>query len=312
MPVSTWLHPVVAGIAGLLIGSFLNVVIARAPIMMYRNWLREALESLREVDTQNPSSLWSMVFGSHRRPPAELAHSAQQGWLAVQDLPRLNLAQPASHCPACGHGIRWYQNIPLLSYLALRGRCAGCHQPYGWRYPAVELLCGLLFAWCGWRWGLSASGALWALFCATLLVLSVIDWQHTLLPDDIVLPLLWLGLLGAACGWTGTPLVQAVWGAIAGYLSLWSIGTLYRLLRGVTGMGHGDFKLLAALGAWLGWPSLLPVILLSSIMGLCAGIVFWLLRRLRPGGYFPFGPFLAAASLLLLLSPPSWTRAILP
>lgn len=309
-----WLDAAVAALAGLLIGSFLNVVIARTPSIMYRSWLHEALDSLR---TANPpaqqTSLWALVFGHEHRPPDKLTHSAQDAWLALQDLPPLSLSRPRSHCRACNHGIRWYDNIPLLSYVLLRGRCRACQQSYGLRYPAIELLTAVLFAYCGWRWGLSLSGALWASFCATLIVLACIDWEQTLLPDHLVLPLLWLGLLGAASGGLSTSLQDAVWGAAAGYLILWSISKLYFLLRGVPGMGHGDFKLLAALGAWLGWQALLPVLLLSSITGLMAGCLFKLLHRLRPGGYFPFGPFLGLAGLLvLLMKPQAWMRAILP
>lgn len=310
---SPWLDAGLAGLAGLLIGSFLNVVIHRLPRMMSRAWLHEALDNLRDADAPADQSLWKAVFGPASRLPADLAQGAQKAFEQAEALPPLTLSRPRSACRACGHGIRWFENIPLLSYLALRGRCSACRAPYGLRYPAVELLTGVLFAYCGWRWGIGATGALWAAFCAALVALAFIDWDTTLLPDGIVLPLLWLGLLAAAAGLTGTGLADAVWGAAAGYLSLWSVTSVFRLVRGQQGMGHGDFKLLAALGAWLGWQALLPIVLASSIAGAAAGTALRLARRLRPGGYFPFGPFLAGAGLLaLLLGPHTLARAILP
>ncbi|MFT4191272.1 MAG: A24 family peptidase [Comamonas sp.] len=308
---SPWTDAALAGLVGLLIGSFLNVVIFRLPRMMYRAWLADALDSLRDAEAPAGQGLWPLVFGPARTPPPELARAAQAAHAQAEALPPLTLSRPRSACRGCGHAIRWYQNIPLLSYLALRGRCAACGAPYGLRYPAVELLTGLLFGYCGWRWGLGASGGLWATFCAALVALAFIDWDTTLLPDSIVLPLLWLGLLAAAAGLNGTHLADAVWGAAAGYLSLWIICTLFRLLTGRQGMGHGDFKLLAALGAWLGWQALLPVVLVSSLVGALAGIALKLGSGLRAGGYFPFGPFLAAAGLLAMLLGPGTVEDLL-
>ncbi|KAF1022368.1 MAG: Type 4 prepilin-like proteins leader peptide-processing enzyme [Paracidovorax wautersii] len=309
---SPWAAAALAGLIGLLIGSFLNVVIHRSPRMMYRAWLQDALENLREADAPLAQSLWKTVFGRGSTPPADLTTAAHKAYEQVQALPPLTLARPRSRCNDCERPIRWWENLPLLSYLALRGRCAGCGQPYGLRYPAVELLTGLLFAYCGWRWGLSATGALWAAFCALLVALAFIDWDTTLLPDDLVLPLLWLGLLASAAGLVELRLNDAVWGAIAGYLSLWTVGGLFQLVTGKQGMGHGDFKLLAALGAWLGWQALIPVVLLSSVIGAGGGIALKLGGGLRAGGYFPFGPFLAGAGLLVMMLGPHLANAILP
>ena len=169
----------------------------------------------------------------------------------------LSLSAPGSRCPACGHAIRWHENIPVLGWLKLGGKCSACKAPIAARYPLVELATGLLFAAAGWRFGATPTVLLWCGFIGMLIAMSGIDWDTTLLPDNLTLPLLWAGLIAAALGWT-VPLPAALWGAVAGYLSLWSIYRLFKLLTGKEGMGHGDFKLLAALGAWLGWQMLLP------------------------------------------------------
>ena len=215
-----WASAALAGIFGLLIGSFLNVVIHRLPKMLEQQWA------------------------------AEYAHYAAEGAEASEaQAPAISLSHPRSACPNCGHAIRWYQNIPVLSYLALRGRCAGCAKRISLRYPLVELITAALFAFCAWRWGVTPTGAVWCLFCAVIVALAAIDWDTTLLPDDLTLPLLWAGLLAAALQWTNVPLFSAVMGAAAGYLSLWSVYWGFKLATGKDGMGHGDFKLLAALGA---------------------------------------------------------------
>jgi leader peptidase (prepilin peptidase) / N-methyltransferase len=261
------------GLLGLLLGSFLNVVIHRLPKMMERQWAREC---------------------------AEL-----QGQEAVAEEPaRYNLLVPRSACPHCGHLIRWYENIPVVSYLALRGRCSQCGKGIGLRYPAVELATGALFAWAGWRWGLSATGLAWCGFAAAVLALACIDWDTTLLPDDITLPLLWAGLVASASGVLPLPLADALWGAVAGYLSLWLIYWAFKLLTGKEGMGYGDFKLFAAFGAWFGWQALVPIILMASVIGAIVGIGIKLVGRLREGGYVPFGPFLALGGLTAMVFGP--------
>lgn len=272
-----WLEMALAGLLGLLIGSFLNVVIHRLPKMMERQW---ALEYAHYAAEQSGNAL-----------PQE------------QTAP-FGLSHPRSACPHCQHAIRWYENIPVLSYLWLRGRCAGCKTRISLRYPLVELLTGALFALCAWRWGLSPTAGAWAVFCALLVALAGIDWDTTLLPDDLTYPLLWAGLLAAALQWTNVPLFAAVMGAVAGYLSLWSVYWAFKLATGKEGMGYGDFKLFAALGAWFGWQALVPIILMASVIGAIVGIAMKFSSGLREGGYIPFGPFLAGAGLVALLAGP--------
>jgi leader peptidase (prepilin peptidase)/N-methyltransferase len=269
------------GLLGLLVGSFINVVIHRLPRMMERRWAAECAEF---AVTSEPGA----APGTPATTPAE----------------PYNLMLPRSHCPQCGHSIRWYENIPVLSYLALRGACSHCMTPIGLRYPGVELFSALLFAWCGWRWGLTVEGLMWSAFAATLLALACIDWDTTLLPDDLTLPLLWAGLCMAALGLTGTVLADALWGAVAGYLSLWLLYWVFKLLTGKEGMGYGDFKLLAALGAWFGWQGLVPMILMASLTGAVVGLGIKALGQLRDGQYIPFGPFLALAGLTAMVFGP--------
>ncbi|MEQ1536368.1 MAG: A24 family peptidase, partial [Burkholderiaceae bacterium] len=198
-------------------------------------------------------------------------------------------------CPKCAHQIKWYENIPVLSYLFLRGKCSACKTAISLRYPMVELVTGALFFYCIWRWGLTPTGLAWCGFSATLLSLSMIDWDTTLLPDDMTLPLLWAGLLLAALKLTNVSLESAVWGAAAGYFSLWLIYWIFKLITGKEGMGFGDFKLFAALGAWYGWQALIPIILMASVIGAIVGIALKFSSKLREGGYIPFGPFLGLA-----------------
>jgi leader peptidase (prepilin peptidase)/N-methyltransferase len=267
-----WLETSLASVLGLLIGSFLNVVIYRLPKMLERQWAQECAE----------------LSGT----PLEAAEA-------------FNLMVPRSRCPHCGHAIRWYENVPVFSYLALGGRCSSCKAPIGIRYPVVEIATGALFGLCAWRWGASTTAATWAVFCAALLALALIDWDTTLLPDDLTLPLLWLGLIAAAMHWIPVNLNASLWGAVAGYLSLWSIYWAFKLATGKEGMGFGDFKLFAALGAWFGWQALIPMILLASVIGAVVGIAMKFSTGLREGGYVPFGPFLAGAGFAALLLGPA-------
>jgi leader peptidase (prepilin peptidase)/N-methyltransferase len=260
-----------ASVLGLLIGSFLNVVIHRMPKMLERQWAAECAS----LNGKTPE-------------PVE----------------PYNLTTPRSGCPHCGHQIRWFENIPLLSYVLLRGKCSSCGAPIGIRYPLIELTTGILFAWCAWRWGLGPQAGVWAVFCAMVLALAAIDWDTTLLPDDLTLPLLWLGLCASAMGWSGTALPHAVWGAVAGYMSLWTVYWGFKLTTGKEGMGFGDFKLFAALGAWFGWQALVPIILMASVIGAIVGIGMKIMSSLREGGYVPFGPFLALAGLTALVLTP--------
>ena len=274
---SVW--AVLFGLLGLLIGSFLNVVIYRLPKMMERQWAEECAE-----------------LSGATAAPSE----------------KFNLMVPRSRCGACGHAIRWYQNIPVLSYLFLRGKCSACKAPYSVRYPLIEATTGALFFLCAWRWGYSMTTLVWCGFSAALLTLAMIDWDTTLLPDDITLPLLWAGLLAAALQWNlGLGLADALWGAVGGYLSLWLVYWAFKLVTGKEGMGYGDFKLFAALGAWFGWTALVPIILMASVIGAVVGLAMKFSSGLREGGYVPFGPFLAGAGFTaLVFGPQSILRAI--
>ncbi|MFM2035305.1 MAG: hypothetical protein RL459_570, partial [Pseudomonadota bacterium] len=222
----------------------------------------------------------------------------------LEDGTVFNLMTPRSRCPSCGHQIRWFENLPVLSYVFLRGQCASCGVAISWRYPMVELATAGLFAYCGWRWGVTASAAAFCLLSAALLTAALIDWDTTLLPDDITLPLAWLGLMASSMGWTGTALTAALWGAVVGYLTLWLVFWGFKLLTGKDGMGYGDFKLLAALGAWFGWTALIPILLMSSVIGAIVGIALKFSSGLREGGYLPFGPFLAGAGLTVMIAGP--------
>ncbi len=267
------LWAVVSGLLGLLLGSFINVVVHRLPVMMQREWQSQCAELRGET-------------------PTELAP--------------YNLVLPRSACPACGHQIRWHENIPVLSWLLLRGKCSACAVAISARYPIVEAITGVLTAYAAWHFGFSwqAGGAfllLWA-----LIALTFIDLDTFYLPDNITLPLIWFGLLFNLTG-VFTSLDSAVIGAVAGYLALWSVYHLFRLLTGKEGMGFGDFKLLAALGAWLGWTLLPLIILLSSLIGAVIGvgmIVFAGHDRAKP---IPFGPYLALAGIVALF----WGKALL-
>ena len=272
MLVSPMVDAALAGVFGLLVGSFLNVVIYRLPQMMERQWAAECAEL-----TGKP---------------------ADQG-------PVVNLVTPRSRCRQCGHLIRWYENVPVLSYLFLRGRCSACATPIGLRYPAVELATGALFFFAVRHWGATPTALAWCGFAAAIVALALIDWDTTLLPDDITLPLLWAGLIVAALGWSGIPLPQALWGAVAGYVSLWLVYKAFKLLTGKEGMGYGDFKLFAALGAWFGWQALVPIILMASVIGAVVGIAMKFSSGLREGGYVPFGPFLAGAGLTAMVFGPA-------
>lgn len=270
-------EPLAFGLFGLLVGSFLNVVIHRLPIMLERQWAAEAANTAGAADPTTDTSA-SEPF---------------------------NLGVPRSRCPHCGHGIRWYENIPVISYLVLRGRCSSCEAGIGVRYPLMELVTGLTFAACAVRWGWSATAMAWCFFCSVVLALAAIDWDTTLLPDDLTLPLTWAGLCAAALGWTGLALDVSLWGAVAGYLSLWCVYWAFKLATGKEGMGYGDFKLFAALGAWMGWQALIPIILMASVIGAVIGIAMKFTSGLREGGYIPFGPFLALAGLSALVFGPT-------
>ncbi|GAB3286829.1 prepilin peptidase [Parahaliea aestuarii] len=264
----SWFLPFVLLLLGLVVGSFLNVVIYRLPLMMQAQWRRDCCELL-EVENAQPAA-------------------------------PLSLAAPNSHCPHCKAPVRPWQNIPVISYLLLKGRCASCKASISPRYPIVEAVTGIASLFLAIHFGPTWAmvGAVLLTWC--LIALTLIDFDHQLLPDDITLPLLWLGLLFNLFA-TYVPLQDAVIGAMAGYLSLWSVYWLFKLLTGKEGMGYGDFKLLAALGAFLGWQALPMVILLSSLVGAAVGITLMVVRRRGRDVPIPFGPYLAAAGWLALI-----------
>jgi leader peptidase (prepilin peptidase)/N-methyltransferase len=278
----------VAGCAllGLMIGSFLNVVIHRLPLMMERDWQTQCAEFAAA----------SAVPGA-AVPPAPT-------------FPPLSLLAPRSRCPHCSRPITALENIPVLSYLLLKGRCRGCGRAISLRYPLVEALTGLLFGFAAWQFGNSLATVAALVFIAALIALTFIDFDTQLLPDDITLPLIWAGLLFNMHN-TFSSLQPAVIGAVVGYLALWSVYWLFKLLTGKEGMGYGDFKLLAAIGAWLGWQLLPLVILLSSLVGALVGIVLIVLAKRGRNVPIPFGPYLAAAGLIALFWGDSINRSYL-
>lgn len=292
-PPAWWFSPGVLGVLGLLVGSFLNVVAHRLPRMMERQWWHDVGQQLADGES------WQRSFG--QAMPKAQAVVASELNARLASLAPLTLSKPASTCPSCGHAIRWYENIPVLSWLWLRGKCSACKAPISLRYPVLELLTALLFAGAAWRFGPQPTALLWCGVFAALVALTAIDWDTTLLPDSITLPLLWAGLVSAALGWT-VPLATSVAGAAVGYLALWSIYWLFKLTTGKEGMGYGDFKLLAALGAWLGWQAILPIVLMASVIGALVGIALKLSGGLREGRYVPFGPFLAGGGAVVILA----------
>ncbi len=262
----------------LLVGSFLNVVIHRLPIMMQREWTQQCAELASEDQPQ------------------------------LADLPeKYTLVVPRSACPSCGHNISAMQNIPVLSYLVLRGRCAGCKAPISKRYPLVEAFTAVAAGFVAWHFGFGAEALMGVVLTFALIALSAIDFDTQLLPDSIVLPMLWLGLIMSLFNpveGAHTLFIDprnAIIGAAAGYLSLWSVFHLFKLLTGKEGMGYGDFKLLAVLGAWLGYEKLPLIILLSAVVGACVGISLIVLRKQGRDVPIPFGPFLAAAGWIAML-----------
>ena len=279
----TW-SPTVAtlvfGVLGLLVGSFLNVVIYRLPKMLEAEWAANCAD----------------ITGQ----PAEAKEV-------------FNLVRPRSRCQSCQAPVRWHQNIPVLSYLALRGKCGQCKAPISVRYPIIELVTALFFAAVAAQHGLTPAGLAWAALACLLIAQFFIDFDTQLLPDDLNYLILWLGLIASAMHWTTVPLQSAVWGAVFGYLSLWTVYQVHHRLTGKQGMGHGDFKLLAALGAWFGAEYLVALILLSSVVGSVIGGTLLVVGRLANRDIpIPFGPFLAGAGMLALLAGPGRLESLIP
>ena len=289
------LTPPGLAVLGLCVGSFLNVVIHRLPQVMWRDWWRETAE----FQLADPMA-WTPAFGTTPHPRDSFASAVRSIEDALGRLTTLTLARPRSRCPSCGHTVRWYENLPIVGWLLLRGRCSACKAPISLRYPIVEAVTAALFAACGVAFGAQASTLLWCVVVALLIAMALIDLDTTLLPDSLTLPLIGLGLLGSLAGWTRVPLVESVSGMLAGYLVLWTVSTLYRLLRGVQGMAEGDFKMLAGLGALLGWKALPSVVLLSSAVGAAVGLALIAFRGHRREVPIPFGPYLAGGGLAAL------------
>jgi leader peptidase (prepilin peptidase) / N-methyltransferase len=264
---------------GLIVGSFLNVAILRLPRMMEAQWQRDCAELTGTPDTSGPADAFEA------RPP-------------------LSLIRPGSHCPACGHAIRPWENVPILSFLILRGRCSACRARISTRYPAVEALTGVLSLAVVWQLGLTWQALAALPLTWGLITLAFIDYDTQLLPDDIVLPLLWVGLI-LSLGPVFADPRSAIVGAAAGYLVLWSVFHLFRLLTGKEGMGFGDFKLLAMLGAWLGWQVLLQIVLVSALAGAVLGTLLIASGRHDRGTPMPFGPFLAMAGWIAMMWGPA-------
>ncbi|MGR8951045.1 MAG: prepilin peptidase [Gammaproteobacteria bacterium] len=273
--------PYLVFIIGLMVGSFLNVVIYRLPIMMYRDWRKECIEFLELAPEAVP-----VPQGTASMPLTE-------------EEP-FNLVLPLSRCSVCKTPIKPYQNVPVLSYLFLKGRCAHCGAHISWRYPAIELLTAILSALIAWHYGYSLQTLFALLLTWALIALSFIDIDHHLLPDSINLPVLWLGLLLSLFG-LFTDAHASIIGAAAGYASLWIVYQVFKLATGKEGMGFGDFKLLALFGAWLGWQSLPLIIILSSLTGAVFGIASIILAKRDHSAPIPFGPYLAIAGWIALI-----------
>ena len=265
------------GLLGLTVGSFLNVVIHRLPIMMEREWQAHCAE-IAEQDTA--------------------AQAAQQANNKSEET--FNLSTPRSRCPHCGHAITALENIPVISYLWLRGRCSGCGAKISARYPIIELITALLSVAVAWHFGFGWPALAALFFTWALIALTMIDFDHQLLPDSITLPFLWLGL-GLSLWQIFVDSPTAIIGAIAGYLSLWTVFWGFKIITGKEGMGYGDFKLLALLGAWMGWQMLPVIILLSSAVGAVVGITLIIVRGRDRNIPIPFGPYLATAGWIALL-----------
>lgn len=300
-----------AGLFGLLIGSFLNVVIHRLPRMLERGNVTGVIEWFDDLD-EYVERFVTRKDASRKAALKTQLRGVQPAFAGLAAaLPDENLMRPGSRCGACGHRITALENIPIVSYLVLRGRCRACAAPISRRYPAIELLTGVLFAAVAWRFGLSIATPASLVLVASLVALTFIDADAMLLPDSITLPLLWVGLMFSAAGGF-VPLGDAVWGAVAGYLSLWSVYWAYKLATGKEGFGYGDFKLLAALGAWFGWQAILPIILISAVVGATVGITLIVTGRKTMASRLPFGVYLAPAGVLMLFAGRHVIEWILP
>lgn len=288
------LSPWALAVLGLVIGSFLNVVIHRLPQLLEREWLGDAAGYLQD------KAATARVLGGTAHRTDELAQQGAALAADVAALPALSLSRPRSRCPQCGHQLAWHENIPLLGWLRLGGKCSACSAPISVRYPVVEVLTAALFASAALLAGPTAATAVYCLALALLVAAALIDLDTTLLPDDLTLPLIGLGLVAAWQRWIPVSLPDAALGAFFGYFALWLVAFAYKQLRGVQGMAEGDFKLLAGLGALLGWQALPSIILLSSAVGAMVGIFMIVARGHGRNVPIPFGPYLAGGGVCAL------------
>ena len=294
LPMEVWLSPWLLAVLGLMVGSFLNVVIYRLPHILEREWLADAGGYLQDA------SAVQRVLGCGAARTAELG---QQGKVLADEvgaLPAMSLSRPRSRCPHCGHQLAWHENLPVLGWLRLGGKCASCGGRISLRYPLVEALTGLLFAGAALLAGPTPAALVYCLALALLVVAAFIDLDTTLLPDNLTLPLIGLGLVAAWQQWIPVSLADAALGTFFGYFSLWIVAFTYKLVRGVQGMAEGDFRLLAGLGALLGWQALPSIILLSSAVGAVVGIYMILARGHGREVPIPFGPYLAGGGVAAL------------
>lgn len=311
LPLEIWLSPWMLALLGLVVGSFLNVVVHRKPVRLEREWLGDAAAYLQD------GAAMRRILAALPEPrlAQRVAALAADGKALAADLdaqPPLTLSKPRSRCPHCGHAIAWHENIPVLGWLRLGGRCSQCKARISARYPIVEAFTGLLFAAIAWRFGASATTLVYVAAAALLLAAALIDFDTTLLPDELTLPLAALGLVAAWQGWTKVQLPDAALGLLFGYGSLWAVATLYKLLRGRQGMAEGDFKLLAGLGALFGWQALPSIILLSSAVGAAVGIALIAWRKHGRDVPIPFGPYLAGGGLAAMFCGPALVRLWMP
>ena len=300
------LMPAALALLGLAIGSFLNVVIYRKPIMLERQWLGDAAQYLQDRPAM------ARVLGQGSASLNRLAELGKTIETELTALPALNLSTPRSSCPSCGHRIAWHENVPLLGWLRLRGRCSACRAPISARYPSVEFLTAALFYAVAWRFGATAASAVYCVAGAILIAAALIDLDTTLLPDDLTLPLIGLGLVAAWMQWTPVGLADAALGAFFGYFSLWAVARLYRAVRHADGMAEGDFKLLSGLGALLGWQALPAIIMLSSAVGAAVGIYLIVARGHGRSVPIPFGPYLVGGGIAALFFGAALSRWWIP